>query len=168
MTIFAGWISPEDLAANTILFNIVYLLFQFPLGLSFSACNFIGNSLGEKKPNVSKKYWIVSTILFMIMALVFMTIMLIFRNQVPYIYTSESKVASIVSSLMVYLCLMLFFDFGQGVLSGAIRGIGKQDFGSIMSLISYWIIMLPLCYLFAFTFDFGVIGIWIGVPIGAV
>ena len=27
--------------------------------------------------------------------------------------------------------------------------------------------MLPMCYLFTFTFDFGVIGIWIGVPFGA-
>ena len=101
------------------------------------------------------------------MTSVIMILMMVFRNQVPYIYTSEPEVAAIVTSLMFYLCLMMFFDFGQGLFSGAIRGIGKQDLGSIMSLISYWIIMLPMCYLFTFTFDFGVIGIWIGVPFGA-
>ena len=111
LTIFAGWVSPQALAANTILFNIISFLYQFPLGLSFATSNFVGNSLGERKPNVSKKYWLVSSVLVLIMTSVIMILMMIFRSQVPYIYTSESEVAAIVSSLMAYLCLMMFFDF---------------------------------------------------------
>lgn len=62
--------------------------------------------------------------------------------------------------------LMLFFDFIQGVESGTLRAAGFQTSGFIISLIGYWLCMVPAAYLLAFQFNLGFIGIWLGAPLG--
>ena len=46
------------------------------------------------------------------------------------------------------------------------RGIGYQHIATILSIVSYWIIDLPLAYILLFVYDFDFMGIWIAFPIG--
>lgn len=63
---------------------------------------------------------------------------------------------------------MILFDYGQGTLEGSVRGIGYQEFGGIVYLIAFWVIMLPLSYTFAFIFELRLTGIWLAIPIGSI
>ena len=51
---------------------------------------------------------------------------------------------------------------------GVLRGIGKTVHASVITGISYWVISLPMEYLFAFYFGYGVIGLWIGQMCGSI
>lgn len=50
-------------------------------------------------------------------------------------------------------------DGQAAVLSGVLRGAGRQGIGAATSWCSYWIIGLPLAYLLAFKAQLGVLGL---------
>ena len=164
--LLAGWVSANALAANVILTNIMDFIFKIPFGMSFAVSNLIGNSLGQGKPNIAYRYWIASVNVMNIISLTIMVVIVIVRKQVGYIYTSEQDVIDIVSSTIPFFALGIFFDGIQCVLAGSIRGVGYQNFGSVISLISYWFIMLPLWYMLGIVYEFGVIGLWSGLTVG--
>ena len=61
------------------------------------------------------------------------------------------------------LCTNIFFKV---VISGVLRGSGRQYIGAIVNFIAYYIIGIPLAVVFGFKTDLGVFGIWIGMAIG--
>ena len=74
------------------------------------------------------------------------------RNYVPYIYTQNEDVASLVTDTVPYFTIMVFFDYTQVVESGSIRAIGYQRYGSIITLIGYWAITMPCAYIYLHLF----------------
>jgi MATE family multidrug resistance protein len=62
-----------------------------------------------------------------------------------------------------------FFQLSDGVqvvALGALRGIRDVKVPTIITLIAYWIIALPMSYVFAFKFNMGILGIWYGLFLG--
>lgn len=57
-------------------------------------------------------------------------------------------------------------DSSQGVNTGMIRGLGKYNALACSAVLCYFVISLPLEYLFGFTLGYGLIGLWIGQTIG--
>ena len=55
----------------------------------------------------------------------------------------------------------------QSMVSGSMRATGNQTIAAVAGIISYWIIMLPGAYIFAFTFEFRLRGIWLGIVLGS-
>lgn len=53
----------------------------------------------------------------------------------------------------------------QGVISGALRGAGKQVLGAVTNFICYYIIGLPIGICLALLANLGVMGMWIGIGI---
>lgn len=57
------------------------------------------------------------------------------------------------------LCLCPAVDGQAAVLSGVLRGAGRQGIGAATSWCSYWLIGLPLAYLLGFKTELGVLGL---------
>lgn len=53
-------------------------------------------------------------------------------------------------------------DSAQGILSGAVRGLGRQSTAAVYVLGSYYLIGLPVGLICAFVFKIGIKGLWIG------
>lgn len=53
----------------------------------------------------------------------------------------------------------------QGVISGALRGAGKQILGAVTNFICYYIVGLPIGICLALLGNLGVMGMWIGIGI---
>ena len=69
---------------------------------------------------------------------------------------------------MFILSFYIFFDTIHGVQSGIIRGLGLQVYGSVWTLICYYLIGLPTALWLAFTKEKGVYGLWLGFSIACV
>ena len=164
--IYAGMLGIYELASNVIFLNITMLLFQVPLGMQFAISNLVGNSLGEMKSNKAKKYAISSIGLIFLCSVIVGTTLFYFRKSVPRLFTEDEYIIKIVSDNIPIFTFMVFFDYQQGVLWGVIRAMGKQTIGSVLAFISYWIINLPIVYVFAFLIDLRITGIWVGAQIG--
>ena len=95
-------------------------------------------------------------------ALVFITM----RNVIPTFFTTNAEVIAIASNLMVFAALYQLSDGIQNVSVGILRGI--QDVKIIMPIafVSYWLLNLPVGYLFGFTLGMGPSGLFLGFSFG--
>ena len=91
-----------------------------------------------------------------------------FSKFVTEYYTNIPDLQPDVIIMMEFLAIFHLADAAQAVTSGVLRGLGKTKHASIAGFISYWIISLPMEYLFAFHYDLGVLGLWIGMMFGSV
>ncbi len=84
------------------------------------------------------------------------------------LYTNIKEVQEETVVVMKFLAIFHQIDSLQGVSSGILRGIGKTTHASVSGVISYWIIALPMEYLWAFKLGYGVLGLWYGSLFGSV
>jgi MATE family multidrug resistance protein len=98
-------------------------------------------------------------------AAVVTTVFLLFKNHIPYLFTSDSTLVSeVIKTLPLYI-IYQFFDYIQGTSTGIIRGMGKQFYASITNIVSCYFVALPLGIFFAFTMGFGLQGLWMGMAV---
>lgn len=166
LSLLAGMLSVNELAANVVLFNLISFLYQNALGMSFAISNLVGNNIGGRRPVTARRYFVTSVFIILIFGAGSIAVLNLFRNYVPYIYTQSDDVVPLVSETIPYFSIMVFFDYTQVVESGSIRAIGYQKYGSVITLFGYWAITMPFAYIFAFSFDLRLKGIWLGIPLG--
>jgi MATE family multidrug resistance protein len=68
--------------------------------------------------------------------------------------------------VLVFAAIFQISDGMQAVAAGALRGIQDVKIPAVIAFISYWMVMIPACYLLAFTYHLGIKGIWIGFIVG--
>jgi multidrug resistance protein, MATE family len=66
----------------------------------------------------------------------------------------------------MYLAFFHQIDACQGISSGILRGLGKTTHASVAGGISYWLVSLPMEYLWAFKLEYGLMGLWYGQTFG--
>lgn len=160
LTLMSSYLSPLDLAANVCLFNFITLIFMIPCGMSFATTTLVGNSIGQSDPDKAKRYTLSAVLCGLIMIGTTTTLVLIFRDSIPYVYTSEPEIAKLVTGLLgIYVCFSLI-DCIQVILHGAIKGLGMQKIASAICLIVLYPINIPMAYCFAFVWGYGLNGLW--------
>ncbi|KAH7571044.1 hypothetical protein JRO89_XS05G0243700 [Xanthoceras sorbifolium] len=82
------------------------------------------------------------------------------------LYSNEEEVIKYVAKMMPLLALSDFLDGFQCVLSGAARGCGWQNLCAIINLGAYYVVAVPCALLFAFYFQVGGMGLWMGIICG--
>ena len=87
---------------------------------------------------------------------------ILMRYQLPELYSSDQAVIELSAKLLVMAAIFQLFDGMQVVTLGALRGLADVKHAMIFSFISYILISMPLGYVFAFTLDWGVVGLWVG------
>jgi MATE family multidrug resistance protein len=84
----------------------------------------------------------------------------------PLLFSKNEEVIGISASLLVIAAFFQLSDGTQVVGLGALRGIKDVRIPTIITLIAYWVIGLPMSYVLAFKMDLGVQGVWYGLSIG--
>jgi MATE family multidrug resistance protein len=160
LTLMSSYISPNALAANVCLFNFITMIFMIPMGLSFATTTLVGNSLGGNKPKQAKIYTKASlTVGVLIIGTITLSVYL-FKNTIPFVYTSDPNIASLVTGLLgIWVCFSIM-DAIQIILHGVIKGLGKQKIASVIALVILYPINIPLAYTFGFVWNLGLNGLW--------
>ena len=84
------------------------------------------------------------------------------------LFTQEPNVIKVLQDTLWVLCLYIWFDTIHGVQSGIIRGLGRQSYGSVYTLICYYVIGMPLALVLAFTYKMSIMGLWLGFSIACI
>ena len=94
------------------------------------------------------------------------TVFITLRHWIPTLFTTNAEVIAITSELMFFVALYQLSDGVQNVSVGILRGI--QDVKVIMPIafVSYWLLNLPVGYLFGFTLGMGPSGLFLGFSFG--
>ena len=98
----------------------------------------------------------------------FSAVLLLFPHAIAGAFTADRAVIAATIPLLFVAALFQFFDGLQITATGALRGAGNTHAGLVVQIIGYWIIGLPIGYLFAFRNHRGAVGLWLGLCAGLI
>ncbi|MBC8052742.1 MAG: MATE family efflux transporter [Sphingobacteriaceae bacterium] len=164
--IIIGTIGAAHQAAHQVAINLAAITYMMASGISAAATIKTGNSFGRKDFNelrlsANSNYHIVIAFM-LVTALLFIGL----NHVLPMIYTTDTTVIMIASQLLIIAGLFQLFDGTQVVGLGILRGIGDVNIPTVITFIAYWIIGLPLAYVFGITLTLGANGVWYGLTLG--
>lgn len=85
--------------------------------------------------------------------------MYLFRDIMAAAFTSSAEVQAQLKRVLPVVVTTIVLDGQAAVLSGVLRGAGRQGLGATCSWLSYWLVGLPLAWLLAFRARLGVLGL---------
>jgi MATE family multidrug resistance protein len=93
---------------------------------------------------------------------------ILFRNQIPSIFSEDVAVKSLAAKLMIISALFQIFDAIQLSCLACLRALADVRIPLILSVISYYFVCLPLGYFCGTILNLGAVGVWIGLLLGLV
>jgi MATE family multidrug resistance protein len=164
--IMMGWLGTIPLAAHQIAINLATISYMTTSGLGAAATIRVGTFLGQR----DKRNLRGSAFTMIGMAIALMTgwaLLFIFgKDFLPSLYINDLEVIQFTSTLLIIAAFFQLSDGVQVVTAGALRGLQDVKIPSLLIFVAYWIIALPLGYVFAFKLGWGANGIWIGLLTG--
>ncbi|WP_187264142.1 MATE family efflux transporter [Pontibacter beigongshangensis] len=164
--IMIGWIGAQELAAHQIAINVASVSYMMAGGIAAAATIRVGNQKGLGNLRAMQAAGFSSFLMAVLFMIGSALLMIIFNRLIPMLYIDDVEVIGIASQLLIIAALFQISDGVQVVGLGALRGLEDVRIPSLVSLIAYWIIGLPLGYVLCFKLGVGAIGIWAGLLIG--
>ncbi|KAI4352154.1 hypothetical protein L6164_006433 [Bauhinia variegata] len=90
------------------------------------------------------------------------------RHVLGYAYSNERQVVKYVAVMTPLICLSVFMDSLQAVLSGVARGSGWQHVGAYVNLGAFYLVGIPVAAVLGFLAHFRAKGLWIGIVAGSI
>ena len=157
-------------AGHQIALSASHLLFIFPLSLSQALTIRVGYYLGRQqqlRANFVARTGIIASGL---MALMSLSMILLFRETVVGFYTQDAAVQAVALSLFLWMAIYQFPDHIQIAANASLRAYQDSRIPLMLILVSYWGIAIPLGYVLART-DWllpaqGAQGFWMALVVG--
>ncbi|CAM1511402.1 Fc.00g089150.m01.CDS01 [Cosmosporella sp. VM-42] len=168
MTLLSSRFGAEYLAAQSVIATLTTVSYQIPFPMSIAASTRIANLIGAGLVDAAKTTAKVSFVAACLIGIFNLTLYSTLRYQLPFLFTSDDQVISIVATVMPLVAVMQVFDGFAAAAHGLLRGIGKQSIGGPANLIAYYVISLPISLGLAFGAGWKLEGLWTGVTVGLV
>ena len=161
-----GWLGKIPLASHQVLVSISTLGFMVYYGVGSAVSVLVSNRYGVSDFIGLRRFATAGFHLVLVLCTIFVSVLLISRNSIGFLFTDDVQIIQMVSTLIYLMALYQFGDGIQIIYANALRGMGDVYVMALISFIGYFIIALPISYTCAFVLEWGLIGIWIGYPIG--
>ena len=168
VTFLIGTMGRLPLAGHEIALNCASFTFMVPFAISAAAAVRVGQAIGRKSPpEAASAGWAAIALGAGAMAC-FSAILLLMPYAIAHSFTADPEVIAATIPLLFVAAIFQFFDGLQITATGALRGAGNTHAGLYVQIIGYWIIGLPIGYLFAFRLHRGAVGLWLGLCAGLI
>ena len=166
MTLWAGHLGPEPLAAHSFVLNMASLSFMVPLGIALAATTRVGNLIGAGDRHAAQRAaWVAFGLAGLAMG-VFGALYALFPRAWSRLYTDEAAVVLQAAAVMPSVAAFQVFDGLQVVGGGILRGMGKTRPPMLIHFLGFYGLGLPLAWLLTFRADWGLAGLWWGLALG--
>lgn len=163
--IMVGWLGATALAAHQVLLTISQVFYMVYYGLAAAVAVRVSyfhgqGQLGEARANAAAGFHII-----LLVGATFSVPFLLLRGYIGGWFTDSAEVTSLVSEVIL---LMVVYQFGDGMqccYSNALRGLGCVRPMMRIAFVAYFVVSLPLSYLFGIALGGGLVGIWCAFPI---
>ncbi|MGI4863119.1 MAG: MATE family efflux transporter [Janthinobacterium lividum] len=161
-----GWIGVTPQAAHQIAINVASVTYMAASGIAAAATIRVGSLRGSGDLAGARQagfaaYWL---------AFGFMgtmgLLMLSLRHVIPQFYNDDPLVLAQAATLMTIAAAFQVSDGLQVVGLGALRGLEDVKVPSVVALLAYWALALPLGYALGFGLKLGAPGVWLGLLSG--
>lgn len=165
-TFMAGWLGGSAVGGHQVALNLAALAFMIPLGVSQGAATRVGNLVGAGDIAGLKAACAAALLLGAAVMVPPALIFAIFNERLPQLYGDDPEVVRQAAAILPIAAAFQLCDGCQVVASGVLRGLGRPDAGALLSLLGYYVIALPLAYVAAFHWGYGLPGIWGALALG--
>ena len=88
------------------------------------------------------------------------------RHTIGYIFTDDAKTVATIALIAPISAIFASFDGFQGVCSGVMRAMGRQEYNAWAIALAFYPVGLPIGAAICFYFGVGVQGLWVGLATG--
>lgn len=158
--LMTGWYGKEQIDAHGISMSMAAFTYMFGSGIGGAVSIRVSGfrAQGDKK-NVQlagKAAFMMVVCLMSFIAVLFC----ILRNILPMAFSNDREILELASGLLLVAAFFQLFDGTQVVALGILRGMEDVKFPTIVTLIAYWGIALPLAYFMGEKLQMKAYGIW--------
>jgi MATE family multidrug resistance protein len=159
MQLMAGVMGTLALGAYAISFNVFAVAFMASVGISTATAVRVGFYYGQRdKAQMEVAGWVGLGFNMVVMTLLGGLLMVI-GEPIAAIYGDNADLILMAGGLIAFIGIVLPFDTAQTVIAGGLRGMGETWVPTGFHVISYFLIMLPLAWLFGLEWERGVVGL---------
>lgn len=167
LTLVAGQISVLTAAAWAVVGNVAALVFMVPLGLATATAVLVARAAGAGSVEGVKRAFSMGMKLSMGLLLLISVGLWAGAGLVARAYTADPAVLVILPAALGIAALFYMADGAQVVAANALRARGDIWWPTGMHLVSYALLMLPLCWWLAVPAGLGLNGIVWGVTVAS-
>ena len=164
--IMVGWIGTIALASHQVMTTISQFTFMVYYGLGAAVAVRVSYFHGQSDHQGTRQTVIAGLHLMVALELLLGGIIFLLRYDIGSWFTDSSAVTSGVVSLMLPFFIYQFGDGLQITYANALRGIADVKPLVVIAFIAFFVISLPLSYVFAFPLGYGLVGVWMAFPFG--
>lgn len=165
-TIMIGWLGTIALASHQVMMSVSQVGFMIYYGMGAAVAVRVSNYRGQGDITNVRRTASAGFHLIMAMALIISVALFLLRNYIGGWFADDEGVRIVVASLIIPFILYQFGDALQITYANALRGISDVKPMMAIAFIAYFVVSLPLGYVFAFIFDLGAFGVWMAFPFG--
>ncbi|XP_065065943.1 multidrug and toxin extrusion protein 1-like isoform X2 [Rhopilema esculentum] len=161
-----GLVGKVEVGAQSVIFNIINILFMVSASLNIAASVKVGSYLGSGEPQKAINSAKIAFILFLILSVFDALLLISLKDYIGYAFSKSKNVIKMISSVCPIIAAYHILDGSQGIASGILRGIGLQRFGAVINFIGFMVVGLPLGAVLALVVHLNVVGFWCGMAVG--
>lgn len=163
MTVIAGRISAEVVAAYQIILNLLALIFMIALGMSSATAVLVSEAVGRKSIGDAARAGWTGIGLNAVGMIVSAILILAFAAPIGRLYTADAALAAFIASLMPIAAIILHPDGAQVVTASALRARGDNWFPTGSHILAYAVVMPVLGFWLAEQRGMGVSGLLLAI-----
>lgn len=164
--IMVGWLGTVALASHQIMLTISQFTFMMYYGMGAAVAVRVSHYRGRGDGTNVRRSVYAGFHLILAMAVVLSGLVFALRYEVGGWFTDNAEVSALVPALFVPFLIYQFGDGLQITYANALRGIADVRPMMFIAFVAYFVVSLPLGYVFAFLWHGGLVGIWMAFPFG--
>jgi len=156
-----------DLAtsASWVMISFLMLIFMTSIAFGTATATLVGQSMGAKDYNLAERYGWESVRLGMYIMGTIGIAVIIWPHVFLGIFTDKHEVIDVAAPSMRLMGATTSLMSAGLILVQALFGAGATKFVMVAELMMHTLCLIPLSYLLAMVFDFGLLGAWIAVAV---
>ncbi|RAK63513.1 MATE family efflux transporter [Hymenobacter edaphi] len=164
--IMAGWLGATVQAAHQIAINVASVTYMAASGISTAATIRVGRQRGLGDAAGARRAGFAAYVLTFGFMAGMGLLLVLGRHFIPQLYNTDPAVVAQAATLLLIAALFQVSDGLQVVGLGALRGLEDVKIPSLVALLAYWVLALPLSYALGFGLGWGAGGVWLGLLAG--
>ncbi|MFD4442997.1 MATE family efflux transporter [Nocardia sp. NPDC058519] len=168
LALVMGSFGPAALAAHSVVYQIIYIVFQTAIGLSHGASILVSHDVAREEFGHARALAWLALRMAAVIAIVTGVVYVLAPDIVlaPFLDATDTDTVAIAHTLLLIGIVLQFFDAAQNIGTGLLRGLKETSAGFRLSLVGYWGVGLPSALLLAFPLHLGAAGVWWGLTAG--
>jgi multidrug resistance protein, MATE family len=162
ITLGASYLGTTALAAQSVLSTLCTLAFLLPFPLSIAGSTRVANLIGATLVDAARTSTKVCLTLAALAGCFNMGLLSSLRYYLPRVFTSDEDVIEVVAAILPICAAFQLFDALATNCNGILRGLGRQEIGGYVQVFCYYVVAMPISFVTAFGFGWGLPGLWAG------